>query len=141
MPSDPIFVYCNASVFYFIKKFSTYSFIFLLIPIRDYTDHNRQKIMTLKAAEFIRRFQLHVLPPRYVRIRHFGLLANRKCWERTGIYFIHSWNIENIQSVISVVSFISITGYVQICYNSLFNILISIASSCTVINLPCSPNL
>jgi hypothetical protein len=35
--------------------------------------------MTLKANEFIRRFLLHVLPSRYVRIRHFGLLANRKC--------------------------------------------------------------
>jgi hypothetical protein len=34
--------------------------------------------MTLKVDEFIRRFLLHVLPPRYVRIRHFGLLANRK---------------------------------------------------------------
>jgi hypothetical protein len=34
--------------------------------------------MTLKADEFIRRFLLHVLPARYVRIRHFGLLANRK---------------------------------------------------------------
>jgi Putative transposase/Transposase zinc-binding domain len=45
---------------------------------RDYADHNRQKTMTLKADEFIRRFLLHVLPPRYVRIRHFGLLANRK---------------------------------------------------------------
>jgi len=39
---------------------------------------NRQKTMTLKAGEFIRRFLLHVLPARYVRIRHFGLLANRK---------------------------------------------------------------
>ena len=44
---------------------------------RDYADHNRQKTMTLKADEFIRRFLLHVLPSRYVRIRHFGLLANR----------------------------------------------------------------
>jgi hypothetical protein len=34
--------------------------------------------MILKADEFIRRFLLHVLPSRYVRIRHFGLLANRK---------------------------------------------------------------
>jgi hypothetical protein len=33
--------------------------------------------MTLKADEFIRRFLLHVLPSRYVRIRHFGLLANK----------------------------------------------------------------
>jgi hypothetical protein len=45
---------------------------------RNYADQNRQKIMTLKADEFIRRFLLHVLPSRYVRIRHFGLLANRK---------------------------------------------------------------
>jgi len=45
---------------------------------RNYADQNRQKIMTLKAEEFIRRFLLHVLPSRFVRIRHFGLLANRK---------------------------------------------------------------
>jgi hypothetical protein len=44
---------------------------------RDYADRNRQKTMKLKTDEFIRRFLLHVLPPRYVRIRHFGLLANR----------------------------------------------------------------
>jgi hypothetical protein len=44
---------------------------------RDYADQNRQKTMTLKADEFIRRFLLHVLPARYVRIRHFGLLASR----------------------------------------------------------------
>ncbi|MDZ4164221.1 MAG: IS91 family transposase [Smithellaceae bacterium] len=44
---------------------------------RDYADDNRKKTMTLKADEFIRRFLLHVLPERFVRIRHFGLLANR----------------------------------------------------------------
>jgi hypothetical protein len=44
---------------------------------RDYADGNTQKIMSLKVDEFIRRFLLHVLPKRYVRIRHFGLLANR----------------------------------------------------------------
>ena len=45
---------------------------------RDYSDGDKQKTMTLKTDEFIRRFLLHVLPNRYVRIRHFGLLANRK---------------------------------------------------------------
>jgi hypothetical protein len=45
---------------------------------RDYADNNHLKTMTLKAGEFIRRFLLHVLPARYVRIRHFGLLANRR---------------------------------------------------------------
>lgn len=44
---------------------------------RDYSDGDKQKTMTLKVEEFIRRFLLHVLPNRYVRIRHFGLLANR----------------------------------------------------------------
>ena len=44
---------------------------------RDYADDSRQKTMTLTTDEFIRRFLLHVLPERYVRIRHFGLLANR----------------------------------------------------------------
>ncbi|HWR58850.1 MAG TPA: IS91 family transposase, partial [Thermodesulfovibrionales bacterium] len=44
---------------------------------RDYADGNKQKTMTLKVDEFIRRYLLHVLPDRYVRIRHFGLLANR----------------------------------------------------------------
>ena len=33
--------------------------------------------MTLEADEFIRRFLIHVLPPGFPRIRHYGLLANR----------------------------------------------------------------
>ncbi len=44
---------------------------------RDYRDDNRNKVMTLPAAEFLRRFLLHVLPSGFMRIRHFGLLANR----------------------------------------------------------------
>lgn len=44
---------------------------------RDSRDKNRIKVMRLDAVEFIRRFLLHVLPPGFVKIRHFGLLANR----------------------------------------------------------------
>ena len=44
---------------------------------KDYRHHDRQKIMTLDADEFIRRFLLHVLPDRFQRIRHYGLLGNR----------------------------------------------------------------
>jgi hypothetical protein len=44
---------------------------------RDYADDNHQKTIKLMSDEFIRRFLLHVLPERYVRIRHFGMLANR----------------------------------------------------------------
>ena len=44
---------------------------------KDYRDHNRQKVMTLAADEFIRRFLLHVLPEGFHRIRYYGLLGNR----------------------------------------------------------------
>lgn len=44
---------------------------------RDYAHGNKQKVMTLSAHEFLRRFLLHVLPQGLVRIRHFGLFANR----------------------------------------------------------------
>ena len=44
---------------------------------KDYADADRVKIMTLAAEEFIRRFLLHVVPGGFVRIRHFGFLANR----------------------------------------------------------------
>jgi hypothetical protein len=44
---------------------------------KDYADHDRVKIMTLEADEFLRRFLLHVVPRGFMRIRHFGLLANR----------------------------------------------------------------
>ena len=44
---------------------------------RDYADHSRHKEMTLTLDEFVRRFRLHILPPRFVKIRHYGLLSNR----------------------------------------------------------------
>ena len=37
---------------------------------------DRQKVMTLTTAEFIRRFLIHVLPQGFHRIRHYGLLAS-----------------------------------------------------------------
>jgi len=44
---------------------------------RDRKDNDTIKVMTLEADEFIRRFLLHVLPDGFMRIRHFGFLANR----------------------------------------------------------------
>jgi hypothetical protein len=44
---------------------------------KDYADANKRKIMTVSAMEFIRRFLLHVVPSGFVRIRHYGFLANR----------------------------------------------------------------
>ena len=40
--------------------------------------HRKFKTMTLSVDEFIRRFLMHVLPARFHRIRHFGLLANHQ---------------------------------------------------------------
>lgn len=44
---------------------------------RDYKDHNKWKVMTVTAEEFIRRFLVHILPTGFMKIRHYGLLGNR----------------------------------------------------------------
>jgi Putative transposase/Transposase zinc-binding domain len=44
---------------------------------RDRRRGNRPRTMTLSRDEFLRRFLLHVLPTGFMRIRHFGLFANR----------------------------------------------------------------
>jgi hypothetical protein len=50
---------------------NTVSFVY-----KDYAD-NKQKQMTLSAAEFIRRFEQHILPERFTKIRTYGYLGNR----------------------------------------------------------------
>jgi hypothetical protein len=45
---------------------------------KDYADGHEQKTMTLSADEFLRRFLQHVLPKGFVKVRHYGLLANRQ---------------------------------------------------------------
>ena len=45
---------------------------------RDSAHKNEQRLMTLSLDEFLRRFLLHLLPDSFVRIRHFGVLANRR---------------------------------------------------------------
>jgi len=45
---------------------------------RDSAHLNKQKLLTLPLDEFLRRFLLHLLPKRFVRIRNFGFLANRR---------------------------------------------------------------
>jgi len=42
---------------------------------RDNSRPGRHRLVTTTAPEFIRRFLLHILPPRFVKIRHFGLMA------------------------------------------------------------------
>ncbi len=45
---------------------------------RDSAHNNEQKLLILPLDEFLRRFLLHLLPNRFVRIRNFGFLANRR---------------------------------------------------------------
>src|SRR5262245_18262785 len=49
---------------------------------KDYAHGGRQVTMTLDTIEFIRRFLTHVLPSGFVRVRHYGLLANRHRQEK-----------------------------------------------------------
>ena len=44
---------------------------------RDSAHKNKRRLMTIPVEEFLRRFLLHVLPTRFVRIRHFGILSTR----------------------------------------------------------------
>jgi len=44
---------------------------------RDYKHNNDQKVMTITCEEFIRRFLLHVLPKKFFKIRHYGILGSR----------------------------------------------------------------
>jgi hypothetical protein len=47
---------------------------------KDYAHGGKHRVMSLTGVEFLRRFFLHILPKGFVRIRHFGFLANR--WRR-----------------------------------------------------------
>lgn len=49
---------------------------------RDYKDGSKWKVMTLPVDEFIRRFLIHILPPGFMKIRHYGLLGNRNKKEK-----------------------------------------------------------
>ena len=44
---------------------------------KDRIHNNQTKLMTLTGPEFLRRFLLHILPGRFMKIRHYGLLSNR----------------------------------------------------------------
>ncbi|MGO8929935.1 MAG: IS91 family transposase [Limisphaerales bacterium] len=49
---------------------------------KDYADGGRLKTLTLTGDEFLRRFRLHVLPPGFTKIRHYGLLGNNRRHQR-----------------------------------------------------------
>jgi hypothetical protein len=52
---------------------------------KDYARGNRKRVMALTALEFVRRLLLHVLPTGFMRIRHYGILANRHRQEKLAL--------------------------------------------------------
>jgi Putative transposase/Transposase zinc-binding domain len=50
----------------------------------DYADSRKEKLLTLSAEQFLRRFVMHVLPKGFMKIRHYGLLASRQREARLG---------------------------------------------------------
>jgi hypothetical protein len=51
------------------------------LSYKDYRSEGQKKTMTLSHEEFIRRFALHIVPKRFVRIRHYGILSST--WKRS----------------------------------------------------------
>ncbi len=49
---------------------------------KDYTDDAKKKTMTLTGEEFLQRYEQHILPPRFCKIRHYGYLGNYKRKQR-----------------------------------------------------------
>ena len=52
---------------------------------KDYRNGSTQKQMTLSNDEFARRFAMHVLPHRFVRIRHYGIPQQQLKWVPAGV--------------------------------------------------------
>lgn len=57
-----------------IKKVENGSITF---SYKDYAHGSVQKLMPLKAEDFLQRFCMHILPPKFMKIRHYGILASR----------------------------------------------------------------
>lgn len=69
---------------------------------RDSRHGDQTKSMTLDAVEFLRRFLLHILPSGFVKIRHFGFLANRKRSAALGLCRQHlgaSSSVDNLATI------------------------------------------
>jgi Putative transposase/Transposase zinc-binding domain len=58
------------------------------ISYKDYRTEGQKKTMTLSHEEFVRRFALHILPKRFVRIRHYGILSST--WKRSKLTDLQS---------------------------------------------------
>ena len=55
---------------------------------KDYKTKGEKKLMTLSHGEFVRRFALHILPRRFVKMRHYGILSST--WKRSKLKILQS---------------------------------------------------
>jgi hypothetical protein len=55
------------------------------IRYRERSDGGQVRSLTFEAEEFVRRFLLHILPDRFVKIRYYGIMSNRNRKEKLGI--------------------------------------------------------
>jgi hypothetical protein len=83
---------------------------------RDYADNNKEKFMTVTAEEFIRRFIMHILPSKFVKIRHYGILSNRsrvrklkRCKAILGVRK-SAENLKKLSELTTAELFLKITG-------------------------------
>ena len=84
---------------------------------RDYAHGNKSGSMTVSAEEFIRRFLLHVLPKGFVRIRHFGFMAN---YQRSASFELVPTAVGNGAAVRSIESAATTPSWLcSICRNPL----------------------
>ncbi|GAA0180885.1 IS91 family transposase [Clostridium sediminicola] len=81
----------------------------ITIKWRDYKDKNKSKQMTISADEFIRRFLIHILPLRFMKIRHYGLLGNRNktiklkiCKELTNTPILVKERLSTLQLILKI---------------------------------------
>jgi hypothetical protein len=80
-----------------IKKIDETTVIF---EYKDYKQDGIKKVMSLIHEEFIRRFSLHILPKRFVKIRHYGFLSST--WKRTKLKVLQEKMGVQLQGDLSV---------------------------------------
>jgi hypothetical protein len=48
------------------------------LTFKDYKDNSKRKLTKLSGVEFLRRFCMHILPYRFVKIRYYGILSSKQ---------------------------------------------------------------
>ena len=92
----------------------------------DYHD-KKEKVMPLVGAEFLRRFCMHILPKRFVRIRHYGLLSTARREELRELEKAFGINVPEVREK---------KNWKEVCREHLSTILISVPSVARVICQP-----